>query len=81
MGCGGAQDLGYAHVAAVEKVMATPALGCVAYNIGTGKGSSVLELVNAYSAACGKVRAPAPVRCPRLGSQRRRGGEEAERGD
>ena len=48
-------DLGYAHVAAVEKVIASPQLGCVAYNIGTGKGSSVLELVNAYSAACGKV--------------------------
>jgi len=47
-------DLGYAHVAAVEKVIASPQLGCVAYNIGTGKGSSVLELVNAYSAACGK---------------------------
>uniref|UniRef100_A0A7S0RC86 UDP-glucose 4-epimerase n=1 Tax=Pyramimonas obovata TaxID=1411642 RepID=A0A7S0RC86_9CHLO len=47
-------DLGEAHVAAVVKIMKSPALGCVAYNIGTGKGSSVLELVGAYGAAAGK---------------------------
>jgi len=47
-------DLGYAHVAAVDKLLVSPTIGCVAYNIGTGKGSSVLELVKAYSAACGK---------------------------
>ena len=42
-------------MAAVDKLLASPTIGCVAYNIGTGKGSSVLELVKAYSAACGKV--------------------------
>jgi len=47
-------DLGYAHVAAVQKLLATPEIGCVAYNIGTGKGTSVLELVQAYSKAAGK---------------------------
>mmetsp|Transcript_24781 Transcript_24781/g.34156 ORF Transcript_24781/g.34156 Transcript_24781/m.34156 type:complete len:347 (+) Transcript_24781:132-1172(+) len=48
-------DLGYAHVAAVEKLQVTKDIGCKPYNIGTGKGSSVMDLVKAYGEACGKV--------------------------
>lgn len=29
--------------------------GCEAYNLGTGKGTSVLEIVNAFEKASGKV--------------------------
>jgi UDP-glucose 4-epimerase len=29
--------------------------GCEAYNLGTGKGTSVLEIVNAFEKAFGKV--------------------------
>lgn len=30
-------------------------LGCVAYNLGTGHGTSVLEMVSAFEKASGKV--------------------------
>lgn len=33
--------------------------GCEVYNLGTGKGTSVLEMVSAFEKASGKV--PAPV--------------------
>ena len=29
--------------------------GCEVYNLGTGKGTSVLEMVAAFEKACGKV--------------------------
>ena len=47
-------DLAKAHVAAVKKVTADKALGTEAYNIGTGNGISVLQLVKAFEKASGK---------------------------
>lgn len=31
-------------------------LGCTAYNLGTGQGTSVLEMVSSFEKASGKVR-------------------------
>ena len=45
-------DLANGHVKALEKLSEN--LGLVTYNLGTGKGYSVLELVNAFSKASGK---------------------------
>lgn len=45
-------DLSHGHVKALEKLSENP--GIVTYNLGTGKGYSVLELVNAFSKASGK---------------------------
>ncbi len=45
-------DLSRGHLKAVEKVMSTT--GVDAYNLGTGNGYSVLEIVKAYEKACGK---------------------------
>lgn len=45
-------DLSLGHLKAVEKVMSTT--GVDAYNLGTGNGYSVLEIVKAYEKACGK---------------------------
>ena len=39
-------DLADGHVKAVQKLEATPGLGAVAYNLGTGKGTTVLEMVH-----------------------------------
>jgi len=44
-------DLALGHVAAIEKVKSP---GKHIYNLGTGRGTSVLELVSAYSKTCGK---------------------------
>ena len=44
-------DLAIGHVHAVKK--AAEGTGVNIYNLGTGKGSSVLDIVNAYSKACG----------------------------
>ncbi len=44
-------DLAIGHVHAVKKVMEP--VGVKIYNLGTGKGSSVLDIVKAYSKACG----------------------------
>lgn len=38
-------DLAEGHVAALQKLEGTPNIGCVAYNLGTGTGTSVLEMV------------------------------------
>jgi len=46
-------DLAEGHVAALKKIMNTPDLGCVVYNLGTGKGTSVLEMVKSFEAASG----------------------------
>ena len=40
------------HLAALRKLESCP--GCVTYNLGTGTGYSVLDMVKAYSAACGR---------------------------
>lgn len=46
-------DLSLGHVKAVEKVTATT--GVNVYNLGTGNGYSVLEVLHAYEKACGKT--------------------------
>lgn len=46
-------DLAKGHVKAVEYVL--KATGCEAFNLGTGKGTSVLELKNAFEKASGKT--------------------------
>ncbi|HAS6213982.1 TPA: UDP-glucose 4-epimerase GalE [Vibrio vulnificus] len=54
-------DLADGHIAALKSVGKTSGLHI--YNLGTGKGSSVLEMVEAFAAACGK---PVPYElCPR----------------
>lgn len=45
-------DLARGHIAAMKKVKTTT--GFNAYNLGTGKGSSVLDVVKAFEKACGK---------------------------
>lgn len=45
-------DLAAGHVKALQKLEENP--GLVVYNLGTGKGYSVLDLVNAFSKASGK---------------------------
>ncbi|MBL4296044.1 UDP-glucose 4-epimerase GalE [Vibrio fluvialis] len=54
-------DLADGHIAALQAV-GTQA-GLHIYNLGTGKGSSVLDMVNAFSQACGKA-VPYDI-CPR----------------
>ena len=45
-------DLARGHVCAIKKLMENP--GVVIYNLGTGRGYSVLEVLKAYEKACGK---------------------------
>jgi len=45
-------DLAKGHVAAVNKLTAHP--GLVIYNLGTGQGTSVLEMITAFEKASGK---------------------------
>ncbi|TKC17133.1 UDP-glucose 4-epimerase GalE [Robertmurraya kyonggiensis] len=45
-------DLAKGHIKAVEKIMRTD--GVFSYNLGTGKGYSVLDMVNSFSEASGK---------------------------
>ena len=47
-------DLAKGHVAAVKYVTGSTPVGTEAFNIGTGNGISVLELVAAFGKACGK---------------------------
>jgi UDP-glucose 4-epimerase len=47
-------DLAAGHVAALRKLFSTPNLGCVPYNLGTGRGTSVLQMVEAFKKASGK---------------------------
>ena len=47
-------DLADGHVAALRKVRADPECGCITVNLGTGKSTSVLELVAAFGKAAGK---------------------------
>lgn len=46
-------DLADGHVAALRKLSDTN-IGCEVYNLGTGKGTSVLEMVSAFEKASGK---------------------------
>lgn len=45
-------DLARGHVKAIEKLTENP--GLVIYNLGTGKGYSVLEIIKSFQKACGK---------------------------
>ncbi|MDX1415787.1 MAG: UDP-glucose 4-epimerase GalE [Candidatus Promineifilaceae bacterium] len=45
-------DLAVAHVKALKKLASNP--GLVTYNLSTGKGSSVLQVIAAFEKACGK---------------------------
>jgi len=47
-------DLAKGHIAALKKVQATPDLGSVVYNLGTGSGLSVIQLCDAFERASGK---------------------------
>ena len=49
-------DLADGHVAALRKAFGAQPLGCVAYNLGTGRGTSVLQMVTAFEKASGKAR-------------------------
>ncbi|XXG43276.1 hypothetical protein AAC387_Pa01g3347 [Persea americana] len=56
-------DLADGHIAALRKIFTTDDIGCTAYNLGTGHGTSVLEMVAAFENASGKQ---IPIRlCPR----------------
>ncbi|XP_027331962.1 UDP-glucose 4-epimerase GEPI42 [Abrus precatorius] len=56
-------DLADGHIAALRKLFATDNIGCTAYNLGTGRGTSVLEMVAAFEKASGKK---IPIKmCPR----------------
>ncbi|KAI3977077.1 hypothetical protein MKX01_004052 [Papaver californicum] len=46
-------DLADGHIAAVNK-LSDAKMGCDVYNLGTGKGTSVLEMVSAFEKASGK---------------------------
>ncbi|KAI4326993.1 hypothetical protein L6164_019502 [Bauhinia variegata] len=56
-------DLADGHIAALRKLFTTENIGCTAYNLGTGKGTSVLEMVAAFEKASGK-KIPVKI-CPR----------------
>ncbi len=45
-------DLAEGHIKALEKLNSHP--GLVTYNLGTGKGYSVLEIIKSFEKACGK---------------------------
>lgn len=47
-------DLAKGHVAALDKLYGSDGVGCEAVNLGTGKGVSVLELVDGMGKATGK---------------------------
>ncbi|XP_057477483.1 bifunctional UDP-glucose 4-epimerase and UDP-xylose 4-epimerase 1-like [Actinidia eriantha] len=56
-------DLADGHIAALRKLFTTKNIGCVAYNLGTGCGTSVLEMVAAFEKASGEK---IPIKlCPR----------------
>ena len=46
-------DLAEGHVAALRKLESTPEIGCTPYNLGTGTGTTVLEMVHAFEEASG----------------------------
>ncbi|XP_051129824.1 UDP-glucose 4-epimerase GEPI48-like [Andrographis paniculata] len=46
-------DLADGHIAALKK-LSDPSVGCEVYNLGTGKGTSVLEMVSSFEKVSGK---------------------------
>ncbi|CAI7902208.1 unnamed protein product [Closterium sp. NIES-54] len=56
-------DLAAGHAAALRRIFMCQAGGCDVYNLGTGKGTTVLEMVAGFERACGQKL---PVKlCPR----------------
>lgn len=47
-------DLAKGHIKAIEKIAKEGSVGIKTYNLGTGNGYSVLEMIAAFSKACGK---------------------------
>jgi len=47
-------DLAEGHVVALQKLSEQPQGCCMVHNLGTGRGTSVLELMHAFEDACGK---------------------------
>ncbi|XP_020105395.1 UDP-glucose 4-epimerase GEPI48-like [Ananas comosus] len=47
-------DLADGHISALRKIFEDAETGCEVYNLGTGKGTSVLEMVAAFEKASGK---------------------------
>nr|ANC33518.1 UDP-glucose 4-epimerase [Albuca bracteata] len=47
-------DLAEGHLVALQKLFKDNKIGCEVYNLGTGKGTSVLEMVAAFEKASGK---------------------------
>ncbi|CAL5185568.1 unnamed protein product [Lathyrus oleraceus] len=47
-------DLADGHIAALRKLFTTKNIGCTSYNLGTGRGTSVFEMVDAFNKASGK---------------------------
>ncbi|KAG6531118.1 UDP-glucose 4-epimerase GEPI48-like [Zingiber officinale] len=47
-------DLAEGHIAALQKIFEGSKIGCEVYNLGTGRGTSVLEMVAAFEKASGK---------------------------
>jgi len=47
-------DLAAGHVAALKQILGPNFTGVKIYNLGTGKGATVLELVRAFEQVCGK---------------------------
>ncbi|KAL6004495.1 UDP-glucose 4-epimerase Uge1 [Asimina triloba] len=47
-------DLADGHIAALQKIFSTDDIGCTAYNLGTGCGTSVFDMVTAFEKASGK---------------------------
>ena len=67
-------DLAIGHLKAIEKLEANPGLGLKIYNLGTGHGYSVLQIVKAFEKASGRPSPSAgPIRrSPRRSSDGRR---------
>ena len=47
-------DLAKGHIKAIEKIEKEKNVGCKIYNLGTGTGYSVLDIIEAFGKACGK---------------------------
>ena len=47
-------DLAKGHIKAIEKIEKEKNVGCKTYNLGTGTGYSVLDIIEAFGKACGK---------------------------
>lgn len=47
-------DLAVGHVRALAKMLEPTFRGCKAYNLGTGRGYSVLDVINAFAKASGQ---------------------------